>query len=328
MKVRPIPIDWNPDISIYASESFLRSSGEEYGWLGGFDEESNLRIVLPYTIVKKSIVRMVRFRVEPFYPDKDLPLEQERQFLNDLVNYFRKNRADLIIPGSVNTIFRTFPKGALAAPYGTLTIDLNDSEETLWKKVHSKHRNVIRNARKNGIEIRSGREYADISYHLVRDTFKRSSMPFMSSQAFERMLDGLEENVSILTAWHQNKVQGCAVIPFSLHSAYYAYGGTAATRPLTGALNLLQWEAIRCFKEKGVKRYDFCGARINPDPGSKAAGLIMFKERFGAQLSQGYMWKYYLNSVKSLIYRFAVGFLRGGDIVDQERKRLGLAGQT
>jgi len=143
----------------------------------------------------------------------------------------------------------------------------------------------------------------------------------MSSESFARIVNGLGPLAEVFVADYQDEIQGCAVIPFSNHSAYYVYGGSIPD-PLTGAMNLLQWEAIRYFRNLGVKHYDFCGVRINPDKGSKQAGLMMFKERFGPRLVQGYMWKRPLNPLKSSIYSWAVRILRGGDIVDAERHKL------
>jgi lipid II:glycine glycyltransferase (peptidoglycan interpeptide bridge formation enzyme) len=145
----------------------------------------------------------------------------------------------------------------------------------------------------------------------------------MSYDAFERMILGLGESVKVFVADLNGSVQGCAVIPFSKQSAYYSYGGTAS-ESLNGATNLLQWEAMRYFRALGVKCYDFCGVRINPEKGSKAAGLMMYKERFGSQLLRGYMWKYPLHPLKSAIYSWAIRMLRGGDIVDRERHKLDL----
>ena len=34
MKATPIEINWHPGLPIYASESFLKAVGDEYGWLG------------------------------------------------------------------------------------------------------------------------------------------------------------------------------------------------------------------------------------------------------------------------------------------------------
>jgi hypothetical protein len=321
MNAAPIEINWHPGLSIYASEPYLKTVGDEYGWLGGIDESGNLRCILPFTIIRKAIIRMVRFQIETIPLSDDFDVMEEKSFLNSAVEYFRATGADMIIPATTNAIFRTYPDQAVAAPYGTLKINLNRPEEILWDHLHSKHRNVIRNATKKNVRILSGGEHSDLAYRLVRDTFKRSSLSFMSLDAFLRLIRGLGPNVRILIADYQGAPQGCAIIPFSNHSAYYVYGGTVP-EPVTGAMNLLQWEAIRYFRESGVQFYDFCGVRINPDQGSKQAGLMMFKERFGAQLFQGYMWKCSLHPMKSAVYSLGVRLLRGGDIVDAEHHKL------
>jgi lipid II:glycine glycyltransferase (peptidoglycan interpeptide bridge formation enzyme) len=71
----------------------------------------------------------------------------------------------------------------------------------------------------------------------------------------------------------------------------------------------------------GIPRYDFVGARINPEKGSKQAAINSFKKRFGAELVEGYMWKYSLRPTRALVYTLAVRWLRGGDIVDRERHK-------
>lgn len=47
MRVEDINIDWTPELSIYPSEKFLKAVGDEYRWLGGFDDSGALRCVLP-----------------------------------------------------------------------------------------------------------------------------------------------------------------------------------------------------------------------------------------------------------------------------------------
>lgn len=321
MLAKPIEINWNSDLSIYASELFLRAVEDEYGWLGGFDESGSLRCILPYTVIRKAFIRMARFRVETIPVDGDLDLESEKAFLNSVMKFFRSQGVGLVIPATTNTIFRTYPDGAVAAPYGSLIIDLTQPLEVLWNNLHSKHRNVVRNAKKKGVEIRNGLDYMDTAYELVRDTLKRSKLRFLGHDEYNRFIRGLDGNVKIFIADYQGVAQGCAIIPFSNYGAYYLYGGSIEN-PLTGAMNLLQWEAIKTFKEIGVKRYDFVGVRINPEKASKQEGLMKFKERFGGQLCQGYMWKYPLHPLRYAVYSQAVRFLRGGDIVDQERHKL------
>jgi hypothetical protein len=322
ISARLIEICWNPDLSIYASESFLKSVGSDYGWIGGFDDSGKKRCILPFTIIEKSIFRMLRFRVETIAIGDELSIEEEKQFLNSAIHLFRSNGADMIIPATTNAIFRTFPDGADVAPYGTFIIDLNQPKETILSKFSSSHRRKVRLATKNGVEIKSGLEYIKVAYDQIRDTFKRSDLPFMNFRAFERFVDGLDENVKIFIAEHNRIIQGSIVVPFSKHSAYYVYGGSKYM-PQTGATNLLHWHAMQYFKDLGVNRYDFVGVRINPEQHSKQAGLKAYKERFGGKLVRGYMWKYSLNPLKYKVYCLAVRLLRGGDIVDAERHKLG-----
>lgn len=327
LHLSPIRLDWHSGISIFALDAFLKTVSDEYGWLGGINDSGEVSCILPYTIVHKGPLRMVRFRIETISLNGDLELLEEKTFLNNAVDYFRALGADVIIPATTNSVFRTYPEQAVAAPYGTYIIDLSHTEETLWGKIHPKHRNVIRNAMKKGVEIQSGPEFIDTAYSLVRDTFGRSRLGFMKRDAFKRMIAGLGENVKVLVASYQGIVQGCAILPFSNYSAYYVYGGSIQ-ETLTGAMNYLQWEAIRAFSNLGVKRYDFVGVRIDPERGSKQDGLQLFKRRFGGELIQGYMWKCALRPLKSRLYSVGVQLLRGGDIVDREHHKLEIADMT
>jgi hypothetical protein len=321
IKAEPIKIQWDPTLPVFAKEEFLNAVGDEYGWLGGIDERGTLRCVLPYTVVRKAGVRMARFRVQTIPCKAGLDVPGEKSFLDSVVGYFRKTGVDTIIPPSTNTIFRTYPDCAAAAPYGTYFIDLAKPEDALWAAVSASHRRKVRSAAKNGVHIRKALECVAAAHAIIRDTFKKSSLPFMSCDKFERMIGGLEGNVHLLAAEWRDQIQCCALMAFSQNTAYYMYGGSIPDA-VPGAMHLLHWEAIRLYRSLGVGRYDFHGARIAPSPGSKAAGLAAFKERFGAGLAQGYIWKCSISTVKSAIYAFAVRWLRGGDIVDAEQHKL------
>lgn len=321
MEVKRIKISWNTELPVFAMEPFLDAVGDEYGWIGGFDDLGNLRCVLPFTIVRKGIFRIVRFRIETIMLGDDITLEEEKTFLEDAIQYFRSIKVDMIMPATTNTIFRTFPKGADAAPYGSYVIDLSQPEETLWGNLSTSHRRKVRLAMKQSVQIKTGLQYIDVAHVLVRDTFKRSGLSFMDFKTFVRYTEGLGKNVRILVAEANGKLQGCLLLPFSGYAAYYVYGGSVA-EPVLGATNLLHWEAITRFKAEGVRRYDFVGVRINPSQGSKQEGLFMFKKRFGGALKQGYIWKYPLSVFSYRIYNTAIRIARGGDIVDAERHKL------
>lgn len=98
----------------------------------------------------------------------------------------------MIIPATTNTIFRTYPNGAIIAPYGTYIIDLSQQEKTLWSSLSSSHRRKVRLATKKGVQIRNGLVYVNTAYELVRDTFKRSRLGFMGYDAFKRFVRNLQ----------------------------------------------------------------------------------------------------------------------------------------
>jgi len=321
MKVERIGIEWHPRLSIYASERYLKIVSDEYGWLGGMDDSGRCRCVLPYSIIKKPFIKLARFRVETIPCVEDFSIEEEKSFLHSAVRCLGRLGADLIIPATTSTIFRTYPEGAVAASYGTYLIDLTLPEETLWMNMHPNHRNKVRSAQKSGIEIRNGNEQAGTAYQLIKDTLRQSRLGFMKFGEFKRLVDGLDGNIEILLAYYQGAAQACVVVPYSTHCAYFLYSGRRA-ESATGVVNLLKWESIRHFRGLGVERFNLVGVRISPEKGSKQEGLLNSKKRFGGKLVQGYMWKFAINPIQYAVYSLAVRLQRRGDIVDHEKKRL------
>ena len=322
LKAAPVAIRWHSALPIYASEPFLKSVGDEYGWIGGTDQAGKLRCVLPYTVLRKPGFRLVRFRMETIPLEASLELEEEKSFLNSTMEYFRSVGADMIIPSNNTALFRAYPDRALPAPYGTFVNDLTQTDEMLFSKVRKTYRNNIRRAMKAGVQIKSGMEYLDASYEMVADTLKRSGADVIKSyDHFKRSVQSLGENVKIFIAEHGGVIQGCLVSPFSEYSAYNWYCGSRP-EPVLGSVHLLHWEAMLQFRTMGVRRFNFQGIRINPEKGSKQEGILNYKKGFGGELIQGYMWKYSFHRAKFAAYSIAVRILQGGDIVDQEHHKL------
>ena len=319
-RVAPVPIQWHEDLPIYSSDRFLKTTAKEFGWLGGFDVSGQLRCYVAYTVLRKATVRMVRFRAETTSLAGQLDLQEEVAFLNGVVEYLRAHRADIIIPSGNTAIFRTCPDGALSAPYGTFINDLSKPEEVLSKDIRKTFRQNIRKAATEGVEIKSGSEYADIAYDLVAETLNRSKVEFKSRAEFNRLLSELGPNVKIFVAQHKGVVQACMVAPFSRYCAHNCYAGTRS-EPVLGAMHMLHWEAMRDFRSMGVRRFDFQGVRIDPEKGSKQEGIANYKRGFGGELVKGFAWRYPLHPLKSKVYTLAIRW-KGGDIVDQERHKL------
>ena len=318
MDVKFLDYQWRHSDPIYCSPSYLQSFNGQSGWISGYID-GHLRLVIPYTIKKKLLFKLATFQSAPVVHADPVTIDEETEFLNDCMLLLSKLGVDFCTQPPPHAVFRTYPNNAIAVPFGTYLIDLSLSEEDLWSRVHPKHRNVILNAKKKGVEIQFGRNQDILFvYKMLVQTMSRSGMPFASLDSFLGMIDHLAENVEIVVAYHDGKPMGCAVFPVSKYSAYYQYGGSVDT-PVLGTMNLLHWEAMKHFKLAGVRLYDFVGARIQPKCGSKLEGIQRFKSRFGSEMHTGYLWKIPLSN-KYYLYDF-LRLIKGGgskDIIDQE----------
>ncbi|MGO9863405.1 MAG: GNAT family N-acetyltransferase [Terriglobales bacterium] len=312
-RAAPVEIKWHSDMPVYASEAFLRTVSDEYGWLGGMDKSGQLRCILPYTVVRKPGLRMIRFRLETTSLQEELCESEEREFLSSVIEHFRSTGADMIIPSGNTALFRTCPAGALAAPYGTFVNDLTQSEEALMSGIRKTYRNNIRRAMQAKVRVKCGLEYQDAAYALVADTLKRSGLRFKTYGEFKDTVSSLGDNLKIFVAEHEGVIQGCMVSPFSLHTAYNWYAGSRL-EPVLGAMHMLHWEAMWQFRAMGVKRFNFQGVRIAPEKGSRQEGIMNYKKGFGGQLVQGCMWKYSFHRLKFAAYSVAARFLAGNDM--------------
>ena len=318
-QIKKIKFQWNDNYPLFASEFFLKSGNSDFRWIGGYKNE-NLKFVLPYKINKKVIFSYIIFTTSTLYIEKSLTVEDEKEFLNDVIVFFKKSNFDFIHEPPTYVVFNTFPDDSIYINFGSYVIDLNLSEEELWKNLHQKHRNVIRNAMNKSVKIENGKQYLNTAYQLYDKTLRRSGIKPVSFNNINKLFDEMIDNVEVFVSFYKDEPQGCAIIPYSRYSAYYIYGGSVE-KPVTGAVNLLHWEAIKYFKNKGSQRYDFAGARINPEEGSKYERLQMFKSRFGGTLKTGYFWKMPLNKFKCNMLDILITLLKKSSIIDQEIKR-------
>lgn len=309
-------------LPIFATEAFLKTKSERYGW---FYEAP---CILPFYIDKKLIFQRLILPNETVYIGPAPSIESEQAFLGRVLEIARTLGVHFIAQPPTNVVFRTYPEGSTEAPFGSYQVDLSLDEETLFKNLHSKHRNVIRKAQRDGVEIIRGAEHWQECFEVLKETFVRQNMAYPSLEDIKTLKEELHENLAFYMTRKDGVTQGVAIIPWNIHGAYYLYGGSIS-QPYGGSLNLMHWQIMLDMKGKGVKLYDFVGARLNPPPESKFAGLQMFKERFGAVMKKGFLWKYPVNPGIYRLYQMVQSgraLLRGkkpeGDVIDQERKGL------
>lgn len=257
--------------------------------------------VLPYSVKKRKIFKSVQL---PCLPVGCTP-ENEKAFIDDAVKLICEKENPDYIYTTATSIFEEYCTKSEYCRFGSYIISLEQSEDDIFANMHSKHRNVVRKAEKDGLTVEFGVQYAEVCYQLIKDTYDRQGKASFSKEHFASLKE-MSNHVDFWVVKNGEEYQGCAVLLWSKgFSSYYLHGGSAA-HPHGGALNLLHWEAIKKMKERGVKYYDFVGARTNPEPGSKLEGIQRFKSRFGGEMKVGYMWRYVNNPLKYKFYTTAV----------------------
>ena len=276
------------NLSPFFLEGFLKSRSSQWGYYIHDD------IVIPIVFYKKIGIKYAQIVACPQHVDDqsfDIVL-----YLDGL-NEKLKSNVDFLINPSANAIFKAAPTYCNSHPFGTYWIDLNKEVEELWGNVHAKHRNVIRNAEKKLCVIEETNDM-NAFYDLLIMTYQRSKKPPPDKTALQKMMENMGKNIKlVLVKNSEGQIQGGVLLLWTLEGSYYLHGASIS-KPLTGAMNFLHWHCIKEMKANGVKKYDFMGARINVEKGSKYESIQKFKQRFGCELKKGVHWEEQFNPLK------------------------------
>jgi len=301
------------NLPVFAMEFYLSSISTNFGWLGNED------FLISYYIKRKWGVKILIFTSAPFKITK-FPKKSESEFIEKCLKIIIKQlKVDYIQRPPTNVFFNSFPNNSQKMPFGSYVINLDSSEEEIFSKFHSKHRNVIRKSIKDGLEVKKSNSFDNKVCNLINETLFRQNLPKLK---FDYIKNIDQSHVLFSSIYKNGEIQGAAIFFWSIYGAYYMYGGSIE-RPHTGAMNLLHWECIKFFKLKGVKKYDFVGARDIVNEDSKIKGIQRFKERFGGEKKMGFLWKKKL-SLKGHIYEFLIRVKNLSlkiDIIDEYEKK-------
>lgn len=166
----------------------------------------------------------------------------------------------------------------------THQLDLIRSEEEILVGMRKTTRYEIKQAIKLGIEIRTGGDI-DNFYDLQMETAKRQGfVPFNREFLKEQFKVFVEDGqVGLYTAWLGKTKLAQGMIIFYGQEADYHYGASSEEgRKYPGAY-LIQWEAIKEAKKRGIARYNFWGVAPEGEKSHRFYGVSVFKRGFGGE---------------------------------------------
>ncbi len=239
---------------------------------------------------KELFLRAALLEAEPFAYE-NAECEDEKEFLNGAMDCLKQCGVQWTT--TTNTArFQSYPKGAYTILSGNHIIDLTLSEEELWSKMHSKHRNTVRRGEKAGMElVLGGEELAEQYTPLSNETYARSGKGADSSNYYKMLVRHLENRSLISLISKEGELQAGGMFLYSKAAAYYLHGASIG-RPEPGSTNFMLWSVVMEMKAKGVREFSFVGYHVGAEEGSKLDGIQKFKERFGGELESCYSFRY------------------------------------
>ncbi len=170
-------------------------------------------------------------------------------------------------------------------PRETLMLNITRNEETLLAEMKSKTRYNIRLAEKHGIRIEETRDQQDREafFDLLTKTAARKDIHFHPRAYYEKFLEYFDhETCELLVAKKEEEVLAGILILYYRDTAYYLHGGSNDHGRKYMAPHLLQWEAIKRARARGITQYDFGGVAIREasPQGKDWAGITRFKQGF------------------------------------------------
>ena len=167
----------------------------------------------------------------------------------------------------------------------TSQLDITKSEDELMSKMRKTTRYEIRKAISEGLAVTKTNDPATIKkfFELQLETSKRQKfVPFSYKFLYEQFKIFVESGNAILySAKFKNRLLAQAFIIFYGTEAVYHYGAsTNVGRKYPGAY-LIQWEAIKEAKKRGMQRYNFWGVCPSEQKDHRFYGISVFKRGFG-----------------------------------------------
>lgn len=177
----------------------------------------------------------------------------------------------------------------------TTQLDITKSEEDLLKNMRKTTRYEIKKAISLGIEVTGWQLKSDRRYYenpLIREFYDLQLVTARRQKFVPFSFDFLNEQFKVFSQKNQallyraalnNKLLAEAIIIFYGKEAVYHYGtSTDEGRKYPGSY-LIQWEAIKEAKKRGMTSYNFWGVSPFNEPNHRFYGLSLFKRGFGGK---------------------------------------------
>ena len=167
----------------------------------------------------------------------------------------------------------------------TWQLDLNQSQEEIFKNMRKNTRSAIKKSLKNQLKIKITKDIKAIDrlYDLQIKTAQRHGFVPFSKKFLKTQFKSFSVNnqAKIIEVYQKKDLVCSAIFIFYGQEAVYHYSGSAQLAYQTNASYLLLWTAIKEAKKQKLSKFNFWGVVPRYEPKHRFWGVTVFKRGFG-----------------------------------------------
>lgn len=190
-----------------------------------------------------------------------------------------------------------------------IIIDLTQSEDELWKQVHSKRRNEIKKAIKSNLLFRE-LENVEINeaYEILTEVYNRAKLPLLSLDFFHKLSESNSKNcrLCVYGAFSDKQIVGTMFTLQYKKKMYDFFAGSYSRFYHLNPNDLIPWCVFIEGKRRFFEVFDFGGAGKPNVP----YGVREYKKKFGGtsvnygrykHTSYNYLFRFFVTAMRSIM---------------------------
>jgi len=263
-----------------------------YGWKAIL--EDSYRVKAPFFIASDQ--KGEACGILPTYITKDLKgkrrlyslrfglIADNRAILNELVskvkNYCEENK---IASNLVTSGYQRIDSGFRSIAKKTLIMELSKDEESTWRSLRDKTRNMIRKAIKSNLIAERGFHHLKEFYDIYTINMLEKGIPIHSYRFFVNISKRLKENAELIIARKNHKIVAGTLVFFSKDIAIYPFQASLPDALKFAPNDFLIWESIKSCLQRRVFRLDMGESK-------EGGSVYRFKANFGGRPQDVYYY--------------------------------------
>ena len=287
--------EWHPDASIFHTTGWLKALRTTYGYtpvvLTTSSPATPLQDGLPFCEIR-SVLTGNRLVSLPF-SDHCQPLVSHPDALEALIEGMIQNVGQQhwkFFELRPTTYAPALESGLrVSRSYFFHRIDLRPSEQLIFKRFDKDCvQRKIKRAERESLRYESGHSEKLLRcfYKLNILTRRRHGLPPQPLKWFRSLIGTLGEDLQIRIAFKgEVPIAGIVTLTYK-NKMVYKYGGSDLGYSNLGGNALVFWRAIQDAKAEGIEEFDMGRSDLDNE------GLVIFKDRWGAERSTINYWRY------------------------------------